>query len=159
MSKRVKVLVGVGVVLVALAGVATYYFAPWTLFTNTTVNAAAPVDGKVLLRGSFVSQAHTATGTASIVELPSGDRVLRLENLSTDNGPDVKVWLSDRAVDPEKSTGFDQGVYVSLGDLQGNRGNQNYPIPKSTDIAKFRSVSLWCERFSVSFGAAPLQPA
>jgi len=45
---------------------------------------------------------------------------------------------------------------VSAGKLKGNKGNQNYPLPAGTDLAGYTSVSLWCERFDVSFGAAEL---
>ncbi|HQZ86482.1 MAG TPA: DM13 domain-containing protein, partial [Actinomycetota bacterium] len=54
---------------------------------------------------------------------------------------------------------FDKGAYVSLGKLKGNQGNQNYEIPATVDLAKLSSVSLWCDRFDVSFGAAELQSA
>ena len=48
--------------------------------------------------------------------------------------------------------------YSSLGELKGNHGNENYVIPASLDPAGFRSVSIWCNRFNVSFGAAELTP-
>jgi hypothetical protein len=38
-------------------------------------------------------------------------------------------------------------------------GNQNYAIPAVVDLADFRSVSIWCDRFNVSFGTAPLSKA
>ena len=51
---------------------------------------------------------------------------------------------------------FDDGAYLELGKLKGNRGNQVYPIPASADLGAYRSVTIWCIRFSVSFGAATL---
>ncbi|SFP04578.1 Electron transfer DM13 [Amycolatopsis arida] len=51
---------------------------------------------------------------------------------------------------------FDDGAYVSLGELEGNRGDQNYPLPAGTDRGRYRSLSIWCDRFDVSFGAAGL---
>jgi hypothetical protein len=53
---------------------------------------------------------------------------------------------------------FDDGRYRSLGQLKGNHGNQNYVIPTGLDLAGLRSVSIWCNRFNVSFGAAELTP-
>src|SRR5688572_2987899 len=32
------------------------------------------------------------------------------------------------------------------------RGTQNYEIPADVDIDSFRSISIWCRRFSVGFG-------
>ena len=78
-----------------------------------------------------------------------GVRVLRIEDLDTSNGPDVKVVLSP---DPD---GYADGA-VSLGTLKGNKGSQNYEIPDGVDLASFRSVVIWCKRFTVDFGVAPL---
>lgn len=51
---------------------------------------------------------------------------------------------------------FDDGAYESLGKLKGNKGAHNYPLPAGLDPAAFTSVSIWCDRFDVSFGAAEL---
>ncbi|MCX5205410.1 DM13 domain-containing protein [Streptomyces sp. NBC_00237] len=164
------------VALVVVAGGALYAFQPWKAFTTTTVDetlpsasapatpgtpstpppgAAGPVD---LARGSFVSHEHATSGTARTVRLADGKQsVLRLEDLATSEGPDVRVYLSPRdARSAEKGLG--EGA-VQLGKLKGNRGNQNYSVPAGTDLSAFRSAVIWCERFSVSFGAADLTPA
>lgn len=121
----------------------------------------APVDPIVLVEGSFISHEHETTGRVRILELADGTRVLRIEGLSTSDGPDLKVWLSDQPViDGVDGWGvFDDGAYLSLGDLKGNVGDQNYAIPDDVEIGDFGAVSIWCERFAVSFGAAELLPA
>ena len=53
---------------------------------------------------------------------------------------------------------YDDGRYVDLGGLKGNIGNQLYPIPDTANLAVLRSVTIWCDRFDVSFGAAQLDP-
>ncbi len=71
------------------------------------------------------------------------------------------MWLTDAPV-KEGVAGwrvFDDGRHVSLGELKGNRGSQNYPIPADVNLADYTSVSIWCDRFDVSFGAAALTPA
>ena len=45
---------------------------------------------------------------------------------------------------------------LDLGPLKGNVGNQNYVVPAGTDLSRYRSVVIWCRRFAVPFGAAPL---
>jgi hypothetical protein len=40
--------------------------------------------------------------------------------------------------------------------LKGNIGDQNYELPANADLAKYRAVTIWCKRFSVNFGTAPL---
>ncbi len=121
----------------------------------------APVEPIVLVEGSFISHEHETTGRVRILELADGTRVLRIEGLSTSDGPDLKVWLSDQPViDGVDGWGvFDDGAYLSLGDLKGNVGDQNYAIPDDVEIGDFGAVSIWCERFAVSFGAAELLPA
>lgn len=47
-------------------------------------------------------------------------------------------------------------LVADLGPIEGNLGNRAYEIPAGVDLSGYRSVSLWCVRFSVSFGAAPL---
>jgi hypothetical protein len=127
--------------------------------------SASPADATtapiVLAEGSFISHEHGTTGTVRILELADGSRILRLAGLDTSNGPDLKVWLTDAPVLDGKDGWFvfDDGAYVDLGSLKGNRGNQNYPIPADLDLEGLSSVAIWCDRFNVSFGAAELQPA
>jgi hypothetical protein len=46
---------------------------------------------------------------------------------------------------------------VELGVLRGNRGDQNYPVPRDVDTDRFRTAVIWSERFSVGFAVAPLR--
>ena len=112
----------------------------------------------VTAEGTFISHEHPTAGTARIITLEDGSRVLRLVGLDTDNGPDLKVWLAAAPVIKGRDGWFvfDDDEYLSLGALKGNKGNQNYPIPNDADISDLTSVTSWCERFSVSFGAAEL---
>ena len=60
--------------------------------------------------------------------------------------------------DAEDDANFlkDNTPRLELGKLKGNEGDQNYQIPTGTDLAKFQTVSIYCERFNANFGAAPL---
>ncbi len=125
---------------------------------GTGGNPAPMAAPTVLAIGNFVSQEHETKGTATILRLADGQRILRLTDFETSNGPDLQVWLTDQPVqtDNEGWFLFDDGKYTSLGGLKGNIGDQNYPIPADVNLADYRSVSIWCDRFSVSFGAAEL---
>ena len=114
----------------------------------------------VLARGTLISHEHATSGRVVLLRLPDGSRVVRLEELDTSNGPDLKVWLTDRRVvdGPSGWTVFDDGRYLDLGSLKGNKGNQNYAVPADAELAGLTSVSIWCDRFNVSFGAATLEP-
>ena len=100
--------------------------------------------------GTFSSLDHPASGQAYLVVLPDGSRLLRIEDLDTDNGPDLRVVLSTAEV----GTGSYDDL-VELGRLKGNIGSQNYEIPADLDLSGTRSVVIWCERFSSAFGEAP----
>ncbi|MFF3402802.1 DM13 domain-containing protein [Streptomyces sp. NPDC002659] len=147
-----------------------YWFQPWKLFVDETVRDALPVaatpsagqpaaaDPQILASGTLISHEHDTSGSARIVKLADGSRILRLENLDTSNGPDLRVLLTDAPV-KQGTAGwrvFDDGKHVSLGKLKGNKGDQNYALPRDLDLAGYTSVSIWCDRFDVSFGAAEL---
>jgi hypothetical protein len=100
--------------------------------------------------GEFASLDHPTSGRAYLVVQPDGSRILRIEDLDTDNGPDLRVVLSTAEVG---SGSYDD--LVELGRLKGNIGNQNYEIPADLDLTTVRSVVIWCERFSSAFGEAP----
>jgi hypothetical protein len=171
-----KVLIASILVALTVVSVGGWFFQPWKLFTNKTVIEALPtatkkanVEGKiaqeesvnypiVLSESSFISHEHATSGVVKILQLENGERILRIENLDTSDGPQLEIWLTDAPV-IEGTDGwkvFDDGKYVSLGSLKGNLGDQNYEIPESLNLEEFTSMSIWCVRFSVSFGAAEL---
>ncbi|QJY47150.1 DM13 domain-containing protein [Pseudonocardia broussonetiae] len=181
--RRPVVLTGLGVAAVLLV-VALSVFQPWKLFVDRTVDEALPVavaaapvaaapvaaapvaapavaSGPVeLARGELISHEHASSGAVVLLELPDGSRVLRLEDLETSDGPQLEVWLTDAPV-VEGRAGwhvFDDGAHVELGELKGNIGSSNYPVPADADLDALTSVSIWCDRFDVSFAAAELRP-
>ncbi|WP_217163944.1 DM13 domain-containing protein [Streptomyces sp. AC512_CC834] len=150
--------------VVVLAAVGLYLFQPWRLFTTNRVDEAAPVATdqqrvatKPLSTGSFISHEHETSGSVEVQPLAGGKANLRLTDLRTSDGPALHVWLSDQPVEQSGGGNLDDGAHVDLGDLKGNEGNQNYAIPAGTDLGRFSTVTIWCERFSVSFGAAELE--
>ncbi len=46
--------------------------------------------------------------------------------------------------------------FCGLGALKGNIGDQNYELPANVNLDKYQSVTIWCRRFGVNFGTAPL---
>jgi hypothetical protein len=171
---------------IVATGAGLYWFQPWKLWVSENVDealpaAAAPPNAssspsvlpskqpgtpdsaapRTVASGELISHEHSTTGSVRVVRLPDGSHVLRLENLETSNGPDLRVWLTDAPVKPGKDGWhvFDDGNHVSLGKLKGNKGNQNYGLPDGIGLSRYTSVSIWCDRFDVSFGAAELTRA
>ncbi len=99
-----------------------------------------------LASGAFSGTSrYDVSGDALALGNGTDQRFLRFENFESSNGPDLKVYL--RA---------ESGDFVNLGDLTGNIGSQNYEIPPEVDLTEFSTVQIWCERFGVEFGFAPL---
>ena len=169
-------------VVAAAALVAGWYaFRPERLFVNKTVNeglapAASNAGGmnastqtsamsaateapasepRVVASGMFHSGSHETAGTATIHEYADGRRVLRLTGFHTSNGPDVQVLLVAAADAKDNATVTNSG-FVRVAGLKGNIGDQNYDLPAGVDLSKYRAVTIWCRRFGVNFGTAPL---
>lgn len=122
--------------------------------TTADPTTAAPAGPVVLAEGAFVSQEHETRGTARVLE-QNGARLLRLEGFSTSDGPDIHVWITDATAGGEWGK-YDDGRHVRLGKVKATDGNQNYAIPADADLDGMRSVVIWCDRFNVAFGSAPL---
>ena len=92
---------------------------------------------------------HFGRGDALIISTDAG-KVLRVENFSVRNGPDLFVYLSrDR-------TGESVEEALNLGSLKATDGAFNYDIPDAIDLAEVESVVVWCKQFGVLFAVAPL---
>src|SRR5436190_1966930 len=99
----------------------------------------------------FVGRHRLLTGAAGTLVVGLGVFVL----LITSNGSDLRVYLSELPADRGWHA---YGVhYIELGALKGNRGSQNYRVPAGTDLTRYQSAVIWCRRFKVGFGVAPLE--
>ena len=93
---------------------------------------------------------HFGRGDALIIETEPGKYVLRFENFSVRNGPDLYVYLS------EDQDGKDVKEMLNLGRLKATDGAFNYEIPSKVDVSKVKSAIVWCRQFSTLFAHAPL---
>ena len=121
---------------------------------NERVARVTPEGSRNVLlgRGSFEPLAHSAAGRATAIRTAAGARVLTLTNFEVDNGPDLRVYLvAGPARDESEVEEFED-----LGALKGNRGNQQYDLPRGLDLERFTTVVIWCRAFSVNFARAPL---
>jgi hypothetical protein len=142
----------------ATAVLAWYWFRPERAVIDRQVSEALPeiAGAEIVLWGTFHSNAHDTRGTATLYRLPDGRLVARLTEFETSNGPDVQIYLV-AAEDVNDPRDVERG-FVNLGALKGNVGDQNYVVPPGTDLSRYRAISVWCRRFAVNFGAAPLRP-
>lgn len=125
---------------------------------NVIMDEAMPAMDEpiILASGSFIQidPVHGAEGTATIYQLPNGERVLRFEDFRSTNGPDLRIYLST-TVPTTTFAGLGENA-LYLEPLKGNVGNQNYTLPVDADLSLYRSIVLWCEPFGVVFSSAAL---
>ena len=124
---------------------------------GTQPSASAQESSKPVETGTFHGKVHQTAGRATVYQQGDGKLILRLTDFKTSNGPDVHVILvAVKDADDDANFLKSKTARVELGNLKGNEGDQNYEIPAGTDLAKFQTVSIYCERFNANFGAAHL---
>jgi hypothetical protein len=182
-NRGAAVAIAAGGIVVFALGI--YWFAPQNLFLDERVDEALPgaiatpagegagttgatgpsgseppaaEESTVLARGDFRSLEHATSGEAQVIELADGTRYLRLEGLETSNGPDLRVYLTDQPLSDDWGI-WDDGRFIDLGGLRGNVGSSNYEIPEDVDVGEYRTAVIWCRRFTVGFGVAPIVQA
>ena len=127
-------------------------------FSSTTglLKETGPTVGPHVVRSGelgYVDAIHNGRGPVLIVDL--GDRkVVRFEDVSLTNAPDVHVYLS-------RETGgrWNEGTSLYLGALKATNGSFNYEIPAGADAGSYRSVVVWCRAFGVLITWADLAAA
>ena len=112
--------------------------------------------GKLLAKGEFIpanpsDPIHYGKGGVSVHE----NVVYINEDFEVGPGPAFHVYLVPIANvrDAGQVTGT---MFVDLGGLRAFKGSQKYPIPAGVDLAKFPSVVIWCQQFSVLISPADL---
>ena len=140
----------VAVLVAALVIAAVWYLAsPLFITTHATVDAPAGFT-QVAKQGVWqdADGRHRVSGVAKILTDGQGTYVLRLEDFSVTNGPDIEFFLSSDAA-------YDGGD-VPLGDVGATTGNYNVAIPPGADIGSLNYAIVWCVPFGVLFGTAQL---
>jgi hypothetical protein len=98
--------------------------------------------------GSFVGvSGHSVSGMATTYD-DNGTKVVVLDPFTSQNGPDLKVYLSKDA---------SASAYINLGDLKSTTGKQSYTVPGSPNLDEYTYVLIWCQEFSVGFGRSDIE--
>jgi len=119
--------------------------------TASASPAIAPPTSSPMRTGTFegADEFHFGSGTARLLEASPGTWVVRFEEFSVRNGPDLHVYLSPKADGYAKAA-------IELGTLKATDGSFNYEVPAGTDVNAMRSVVVWCKQFAVLFAVAEL---
>ncbi len=129
-----------------------YVFPPPAAMDKLTQEEAS----RLVAKGQFIHASpsdpiHYGKGGVSVYE----GVVFLHEDFEVGPGPAFHVYLVPKATirDAGEVTGT---MFVDLGGLRAFKGSQRYAIPAGIDLAKFPSVVIWCERFSVLISPADL---
>ncbi len=144
-SRRLLLLLAI----LAVASPVIYYLASPLVISRQVSETSPAAVSQTIATGIFTDadSFHKTSGTAKVLQFADASRVLRLEGFRTTNGPDLFVYLSADKQARE---------FVNLGGLKGNIGDQNYDIPASADLARYKFVLIYCRAFSTLFGSAEL---
>jgi hypothetical protein len=114
---------------------------------NTDVDNFDSSAATLIKTGMLEGIGHTASGTASVFE-KDGKKIIVLDPYSSQNGPDLKIYLSKDAEATE---------YIRLGSLKATSGRQSYEVPGTPDITQYHFVHVWCEKYTVVFARAEVK--
>lgn len=115
---------------------------------NDTLNETPPPSAEYTYSGNFANGPYgTVSGKAHISRDSSGVLHLVLENISSNNGPDLKVYLS-KEIQPVN--------FINLGPLRSVSGTQLYDISGMPDFMEYKYALIHCQAFNHLFGFALL---
>lgn len=117
--------------------------------TQPVVDPFDPTEMNITLlkEGTLMGVGHAVSGTVKVYD-DDGKKVVVLDPFTSQNGPDLKVYLST----DDKASHF-----VHLGALKSTTGKQSYDVSGMPDLDEYKYVLVWCQEFSVLFGKAQLQ--
>ncbi|MEP7250968.1 MAG: DM13 domain-containing protein [Ginsengibacter sp.] len=117
--------------------------------TETLDQVINPADttATVELGGTFMNGPSGKVSGQAKIYFKEGKYILALENFSTSNGPDLKVYLSQEMF---------PATFIKLGDLQSTNGNQLYDVPGKPDFSLYKYALIHCEKYNHLYGYAEL---
>ena len=126
---------------------------PTTVPSPSTAASAVPpttvtAEPVRISTGTLRGIVHDATGTASVYERSDGSRVVALEAIDIEPGPDYRVYVVSG---PDRES---PGDGLELDALRGNQGTQYYEVPSGTDVGPGWTVLVWCRAFGVPIANA-----
>lgn len=119
---------------------------------QTTADAVQRIAG-----GVWVKTSYAIAGRWAIVMRGGKSYIEFDDDFKTRRGPDLKVYLSTRAVE-QLSDRTVAANAVEIAALKRPRGAQQYEIPARLDLNDYRAVLIHCKRFSHLWGGGNFAP-
>jgi hypothetical protein len=112
---------------------------------------------RLLKSGRFYGVERQGRGSAHLYRLADGRGALRLDGFRTSSNTDLFIWLST-AARPRTTKQVVAAPRVGrLVALKATIGEQNYVLPRSIDLARVRSIAIWCVPIQIVYAAAALR--
>lgn len=135
--------------------VATILFSGVIIFSSCkkastkTINETLTTDTSAILKyeGTFTSGPYGTVSGLARVYLKNNLYTVALENFSSSNGPDLKVYISKERIPVN---------FIKLNNLRSTNGNQLYDVPGLPDFTEYKYVLIHCEQYNHLFGSAEL---
>jgi len=98
--------------------------------------------------GSFYGvSGKTTTGSVTVSKDQSGYVVTLGNDFFFSGAPDPKIAFGSNGQ-------YIPGTIIRL--IDSNSGAQSFRVPAHIDVSQFNEVHLWCEKFNVGLGIAPI---
>ena len=131
-----------------------YVFPPPTAAEQLTLTDTKPVAAGTFIHANPSDPVHWGKGKVSVYE-----RAVFLEpDFEVGPGPAFHVYLVPKD-GIRRNSDLGDAMYVDLGGLRSFKGSQRYAIPAGVNLKDYKSVIIWCERFSVLISPADLTAA
>jgi len=126
--------------------------APVSNQTKTTETPLVVPPKQTLKTGTFTGYDHSLAGKVTVIKDTTSNIILRLENYTMTEGPDVDVYLS-------KTSSYSSSNVVKIAhlDIGYSNSTENIDIDNSIDLATYKYVIVWCNKYSVLFGYTELK--
>jgi hypothetical protein len=117
-----------------------------------------PAGLSVVGRGSFVRIDPVRWGQGDITVYTQADnrRLMRFEDFSVANGPNLHVFLSVSAEPLTPDLVRAQNIEIDLGPLLGTQGAQSFTIAPEIELQRYASVVLYSTSLEMVYSYAPL---
>ncbi len=115
----------------------------------------SPAAAERLAAGGFSNQAQRIAGGWTIEREADGVYLVLSSDFRTRSAPDLKFFLHTLPASQITAQNATRGVLV--GELANARGAQRIRLPANIDPARFRSLVLHCEQYTVLWGAGDLR--
>lgn len=116
----------------------------------STMALTEPVDttAKTVASGMFQNGPYgTVSGKGQVLKNYNGSYAVVLDSFSTNNGPDLYVYLSRQAMPVD---------FIEAGKLKSTNGRQVYDLSGMPDLSQYKYICIHCKTYNHLFGYAKL---